>query len=277
MLYSNDYHWPFQAPSSPSAPDPPAIRTPFFWHNLHLSHFLCVLVLARQKTTDPGRSQVMLLAQPRVPVMGAGPLHSPPCCIPPPPVWVEQAQVLPKGATLTAPHFHSSSRPAQQPGVGGMFGGLGAVHRAPLWSSLGGCLSPLLCKNLPCPSVLGAPSSPSPIQVLFGDHSSGQVSSWTGRTLPHAASTWGGNRLARARDDPGARSPRHGSSCSGWTTCCPMSDPRRPPLADGTVQPPSIFWGPPATLTHLPRWPFSPDWGSEAALDSHWLKRQEKS
>lgn len=127
MLYSNDYHWPFQAPSSPSAPDPPAIRTPFFWHNLHLSHFLCVLVLARQKTTDPGRSQVMLLAQPGVPVMGAGPLHSPPCCIPPPLVWVEQAQVLPKGATLTAPHFHSSSRPAQQPGVGGMFGGLGAV------------------------------------------------------------------------------------------------------------------------------------------------------
>lgn len=123
MLYSNDYHWPFQAPSSPSAPDPPAIRTPFFWHNLHLSHFLCVLVLARQKTTDPGRSQVMLLAQPGVPVMGAGPLHSPPCCIPPPPVWVEQAQVLPKGATLTAPHFHSSSRPAQQPGVGGTFGG----------------------------------------------------------------------------------------------------------------------------------------------------------
>ena len=175
-----------------------------------MTGFLCILVLQKHKVTNQaslpslpaGPHMAMPLPWPAAPGMGAGPLHSPLCCIPPPPAWAERAFL--KGASSAAPDSHSRAQSAQQPGVD-RGAGFGWVSTGPPQSS------PCPCKHLPSPlSALGAPAFPS---CLCLPHSgplwgvlewSGQQPGW--RTLPPPP--LGGNRLARAHDDPVTTPPR---------------------------------------------------------------------
>ena len=125
-----------------------------------MTGFLCILVLQKHKVTNQaslpslpaGPHMAMPLPWPAAPGMGAGPLHSPLCCIPPPPAWAERAFL--KGASSAAPDSHSRAQSAQQPGVdrGAGFG----------WVSTGPpAVQPVSLQASPLPPLRsGCPSLP---------------------------------------------------------------------------------------------------------------------